>query len=82
MSEEGEVLEKLTSPAGQHAGARSRAYAAFAEVFEYPDKEYFEAVRSGAKRRMTSPSSSRVSSTWAARALRARSTAACTAARG
>jgi DMSO reductase family type II enzyme chaperone len=44
----GEVLEKITNPAGQHAGARSRVYAAFTEVFEYPDEEYFEAVRSGA----------------------------------
>jgi DMSO reductase family type II enzyme chaperone len=48
LSGEEEVLEKLTDPAGQHAGARSRAYAAFAEAFEYPDEEYFEAVRSGA----------------------------------
>jgi DMSO reductase family type II enzyme chaperone len=44
----GEVLEQLTDPAGQRAGARSRVYAAFAEMFEYPDEEYFEAVRSGA----------------------------------
>jgi DMSO reductase family type II enzyme chaperone len=44
----GEVLEQLTDPAGQLAGARSRVYAAFAEMFEYPDDEYFEAVRSGA----------------------------------
>jgi DMSO reductase family type II enzyme chaperone len=44
----GEVLEQLSNPAGQRAGARSRAYAAFAEMFEYPDAEYFEAVRSGA----------------------------------
>jgi DMSO reductase family type II enzyme chaperone len=43
----GEVLEQLSNPAGQRAGARSRAYAAFAEIFEYPDEEYFEAVRSG-----------------------------------
>jgi DMSO reductase family type II enzyme chaperone len=43
----GEELEKLSDPAGQRAGARSRAYAAFAEMFGYPDKEYFEAVRSG-----------------------------------
>ena len=43
----GEVLEKLTDPAGQRAGARSRVYAAFAEMFEYPDEEYVEAVRSG-----------------------------------
>jgi len=43
----GEVLEKISDPAGQRAGARSRAYAAFTEMFEYPDKEYFEAVRSG-----------------------------------
>jgi DMSO reductase family type II enzyme chaperone len=43
----GEVLEKLTDPEGQHAAARSRVYAAFAEIFEYPDAEYFEAVRSG-----------------------------------
>jgi DMSO reductase family type II enzyme chaperone len=43
-----EVLEQLSDPAGQHAGARSRVYAAFTEMFEYPDKEYFEAVRSGA----------------------------------
>jgi DMSO reductase family type II enzyme chaperone len=43
----GEVLEQLSNPAGQRAGARSRAYAAFAEMFEYPDEEYFEAVRSG-----------------------------------
>jgi DMSO reductase family type II enzyme chaperone len=43
----GEVLEKLSDPAGQRAGGRSRVYAAFAEMFEYPDKEYCEAVRSG-----------------------------------
>jgi DMSO reductase family type II enzyme chaperone len=46
MSEE--VLEKLTDPEGLRAAARSRVYATFAEVFEYPDAEYFEAVRSGA----------------------------------
>jgi DMSO reductase family type II enzyme chaperone len=42
----GEVLEQLSDPAAQRAGARSRAYAAFVEMFEYPDAEYFEAVRS------------------------------------
>jgi DMSO reductase family type II enzyme chaperone len=44
----GEVLETINDPEGQHAAARSRVYAAFAEVFEYPDAEYFAAVRSGA----------------------------------
>ena len=30
----GEVLEKITDPEAQRAAARSRVYAAFAEIFE------------------------------------------------
>jgi DMSO reductase family type II enzyme chaperone len=48
VSGEAEVLETINDPEGQHAAARSRVYAAFAEIFEYPDAEYVEAVRSGA----------------------------------
>ena len=44
----GEVLEKITHPEGLRAAARSRVYFAFAKMFEYPDPEYFEAVRTGA----------------------------------
>jgi DMSO reductase family type II enzyme chaperone len=43
----GEALENLKNPEAQRAAARSRAYAALAEAFEYPDAELCEASRSG-----------------------------------
>jgi hypothetical protein len=43
-----EVLENVSQPEAARAAARSRAYATFAEAFEYPDAELYEAVRSGA----------------------------------
>ena len=46
MSEE--ILGELTSPAARLAAARSRAYGAFAEAFEYPDQELGELAGSGA----------------------------------
>jgi DMSO reductase family type II enzyme chaperone len=42
-----ETLESLSDPAAQLAAVRSRAYGAFAELFEYPDDELYEAVCSG-----------------------------------
>ncbi|MBW2272085.1 MAG: molecular chaperone TorD family protein [Deltaproteobacteria bacterium] len=42
-----EALENLTNPEAQRAAARSRAYAALAQAFEYPDAELCDASRSG-----------------------------------
>jgi DMSO reductase family type II enzyme chaperone len=42
-----ETLESLSQPAAKLAAARSRAWGAFAELFEYPDAELYEAARSG-----------------------------------
>lgn len=42
-----ETLESLSQPAAKLAAARSRAWGAFAELFEYPDAELYEAVCSG-----------------------------------
>jgi nitrate reductase assembly molybdenum cofactor insertion protein NarJ len=42
-----ETLESLSDPAAKLAAARSRAWGAFAELFEYPDDELYEAVCSG-----------------------------------
>ena len=42
-----ETLENLSDPAAKLAAARSRAWGAFAELFEYPDDELYEAVCSG-----------------------------------
>jgi DMSO reductase family type II enzyme chaperone len=42
-----ETLESLSEPAAKLAAARSRAWGAFAELFEYPDAELYEAVCSG-----------------------------------
>jgi len=42
--------QTLTEPTGEEektAAARSRAYQLFARLFEYPDKEFGEAIRSG-----------------------------------
>jgi DMSO reductase family type II enzyme chaperone len=45
MSEE--TLDNLSDPAAQMAAVRSRAYRTFAELFEYPDDELYEAACSG-----------------------------------
>ncbi|NIW38108.1 MAG: hypothetical protein GWN32_16955, partial [Gemmatimonadetes bacterium] len=42
-----ETLESLSDPAAKLAAARSRAWGAFAELFEYPDDELYEAACSG-----------------------------------
>jgi DMSO reductase family type II enzyme chaperone len=42
-----EALDNLTHPEAQRAAARSRAYGALAQAFEYPDAELCEASRSG-----------------------------------
>jgi DMSO reductase family type II enzyme chaperone len=42
-----ETLESLSDPAAKLAAARSRAWGTFAELFEYPDDELYEAVCSG-----------------------------------
>jgi DMSO reductase family type II enzyme chaperone len=42
-----ETLESLSNPAAKLAAARSRAWGAFAELFEYPDDELYEAACSG-----------------------------------
>jgi DMSO reductase family type II enzyme chaperone len=46
-----EVLEEIDSPEGKLAAARSRAYGALAQAFEYPDDEYCEDIRAGTLRR-------------------------------
>lgn len=46
MSEES--LEAIESGEGRHAAARSLAYRVFARMFEYPDGEQNQAIRSGA----------------------------------
>jgi DMSO reductase family type II enzyme chaperone len=43
-----ESLETIESVEGRHAAARSLAYSVFARMFEYPDGEQGEAIRSGA----------------------------------
>jgi DMSO reductase family type II enzyme chaperone len=43
-----ESLEGLETAEGRHAAARSLAYGTFARMFEYPDGEQAEAIRSGA----------------------------------
>lgn len=45
-----ESLESLTNPEAARAAARSRAYAAFAQAFEYPDEQFCEDIRTGALR--------------------------------
>jgi DMSO reductase family type II enzyme chaperone len=42
-----ETLESLSDPTAQLAAARSRAWGTFAELFEYPDEELYEAACSG-----------------------------------
>jgi DMSO reductase family type II enzyme chaperone len=42
-----EVLENIDSPEGKLAMARSRAYGALAQAFEYPDDEYCQEIRAG-----------------------------------
>ena len=42
-----EILESLTKPEAQRAAARSRAYGAFAQAFEYPDDPFVEDIRAG-----------------------------------
>ncbi len=44
---EPEVLDALTNPDALRAAARSRAYGAFAQVFEYPDDQFAEDIRGG-----------------------------------
>jgi DMSO reductase family type II enzyme chaperone len=42
-----EVLETIDSPEGKLAAARSRAYGAMAQAFEYPDDEFCREIRAG-----------------------------------
>jgi DMSO reductase family type II enzyme chaperone len=42
-----ETLDSLSQPAAKLAAARSRAWGAFAALFEYPDDELYEAACSG-----------------------------------
>jgi len=42
-----EVLETIDSPEGKLAAARSRAYGAMAQAFEYPDDEFCGEIRAG-----------------------------------
>jgi DMSO reductase family type II enzyme chaperone len=41
------VLQAVSKPEARRAVARSRAYATFARLFDYPDGELFEDVRNG-----------------------------------
>jgi hypothetical protein len=41
------VLQAVSQPEARRAVARSRAYATFARLFDYPDGELFEDVRDG-----------------------------------
>jgi len=45
-----ESLESITSPEAARAAARSRAYAAFALAFEYPDRAFCEEIAAGVLR--------------------------------
>jgi DMSO reductase family type II enzyme chaperone len=42
------MLESASNVDARHAAARSRAYAVFAELFDYPDAAFCDAVRGGA----------------------------------
>jgi DMSO reductase family type II enzyme chaperone len=44
----GAVLGALSNPDARLAAARSRAYAVFAELFDYPDQELCRSIRDGA----------------------------------